>query len=144
MTNKFSIYASEPLLAALSALGDRDDGNRSARINVVCERYLAIVADELKRLKFSKGEWCAIMDANNGAQVYLGGAALFPSMIWANVHDSPELEDKWKIDQAALVRRLQALPPSSLIAIQEACDRFWSRTDKPTDEALAAAGVKFS
>jgi hypothetical protein len=28
------------------------------------------------------------MDANNGVEQHLGGAAMMPSMLWANVHDS--------------------------------------------------------
>jgi hypothetical protein len=91
MAERFSIYAGPPLQAALSALGSHYEENRSGRVNTVCERYMAMVADELARLDLSKNEWCAIMDANNGVEQYLGGAAMMPSMLWANVHDSDGL-----------------------------------------------------
>jgi hypothetical protein len=117
--------------------------NRSGRLNTVCERYRAMVADELARLDLSKGEWCAIMDANNGVEQYIGGAAQFPSMLWANVHDSgSQLGEKWGIDETWLVAKLQQMPKSTLIAIQEVCDRFWSHTDEPTEKALTTAGVR--
>jgi hypothetical protein len=140
MTNKFSIYAGAPLIAALDAIGERYEENRSGRINTVAERYMAMVADLIGRLNLSHAEWCAILDANNGVQVYIG-AIEFPSMIWANVHDTPGLGEKWAIDQADLVQRLQALPRSSLIAVQEVADRFWSRAEKPTRQALKEAGI---
>jgi hypothetical protein len=136
-------YAGPPLQAAISALGSHYEENRSGRLNTVCERYMAMVADELARINLSKGEWCAIMDANNGVEQYLGGAAMMPSMLWANVHDSgSQLREKWGIDETRLVKKMQQMSKSTLIAIQEVCDRFWSHTDRHTDEALATAGVK--
>lgn len=137
---RLSIYSGAPLEAALACLGEIYAENKSGRINTVCERYLAMVSDELGRLVLTKNEWCAVMDANNGVEQFTGMGSM-PVMLWANVHDSPELGEKWDVDQAALVSKLQHLPKSTLIAVQEVCDRFWSRTEKPTDEALAAAGV---
>jgi hypothetical protein len=138
---RLSIYSGPPIEAALACIADEE--NRSGRLNTICDRYLAMVADELGRLDLSKDEWCAIMDANNGVTVFYGEpAGLMATGIWANVHDSPELGEKWKIDQAALVGKLQRLPRSTLLAVQEACDRFWSRTEQPTDKALAASGIK--
>jgi hypothetical protein len=139
MGDKFSVYAGAPMAAALDALGSHYAENRSGRLNTVCERYLAMVADELARLDFSRAEWCAILDANNGVDLGLGIGTGGAIMIWANVHDSHGLGEKWSVDQAALVRRLQALPRSSLYAICEVADRFWSRAETPTDTALAAA-----
>ncbi len=142
MSERISVYAGPPIEAALACIADTEQ-NRSGRLNTICERYLAMVADELGRLDLSRGEWCAIMDANNGVAVYYGEpAGITATGLWANVHDSPELGEKWKIDQAALVKKLQLLPRSSLLAIKEACDRFWSLTEKPTDKALIASGIK--
>src|SRR5205085_8400485 len=112
-----SIYLGRPALAALECLAGEYGDNRSGRINSVCERYLAMVADELSRLPFSRAEWCAILDANNGVDVYEMNS---PPMMWANVHDTRD----GRSTRRNLVRRLQQLPKSSLIAIQEACDRF--------------------
>jgi predicted GTPase len=49
-----------------------------------------------------------------------------------NVHDTPGLGEKWSVDQNALVAKLQRLPKSTLIAIQEATDRFWSQAELST------------
>lgn len=65
------------------------------------------------------------------------------AMIWANVEDSgADLGEKWEIDETRLAQRLRGMPRSTLMAIGEAVDRFWERHRMPTDEALAAAGVK--
>jgi hypothetical protein len=140
MTERISIYAGPPILAALNASGDTD--NRSGRLNTVCERYMVMVADELARIALTKNEWMAILDANNGIEPgAVPGHASMTAMVWANVHDSRELSDKWEIDQPALVKKLQAMPRAALIAIMEVCDRFWSRAEEPTDAVLTAAGV---
>lgn len=141
MASKFSIYAGPPLQAALDCLGETYAENRSGRLNTVCERYLAMVTDELARIDLTRAEWCAIMDANNGVEQYTGNPFGGGLLIWANVHDTIGLGEKWEVDQAALVRKLQQLPKSTLTAIQEVADRFWSRSGMRTDEALRAAGV---
>lgn len=136
--DRIAVYAGPPISAALAAV----DGNgASNRLNSVAERYMSMVADELSRIEFTHEEWCAIMDANNGVQVFIGDP-VGSSMVWMNVHDAPELGEKWNVDQAALVQRLRALPRSTLTAIVEARDRFWSKPDLPNDAALAAAGVR--
>jgi hypothetical protein len=135
---KFSIYAGPPLVAALAATrDDQPDGNRSGRINAICARYGAVVADELRRLDLTRDEWCAVMDALNG---HWSDEHSLPH-IAAEVADAVGLGEKWEIDQAALTRRLHALPLSAKAAIIEAAARFWARADTPTDQALIAAGV---
>jgi hypothetical protein len=138
--SKFHLYAGPAIMAVLEALGGKDF-SRTSRMNIVCERYLAMVEDELSDLPFTQREWCAIFDANHGVQL---DAGMVPniSLIWTNVHDTKGLGAKWKIDQIRLVRALQELPKTALIAIQEACDRFWSHTELGTDEALGQAGVR--
>lgn len=139
-STKISIHAGQPIEAALNALGLGGHANKSGRLNTVCERYLAMVADELGRLDISYNEWCAIMDANNGVQPFVGHPEIH-LMLSANIADTPSLGAKWDIDQPALVRKLQALPKSSLVAIQEACDRRWSRSDLDTELAMCEAGI---
>jgi hypothetical protein len=131
---RISVYAGAAIAEAL-AVGGGD--NRSGRLNAVCRRYLDMVADELDRLDFSYAEWCAILESNKGIDI-LGNS---PTMVWTNVHASSGLNGKWGIDQADLAGRLQRLPTSSLIALLEAIDRFWSRPEQPTNEALAGAGI---
>jgi len=140
---RLSIYSGPPIEAALAALGEGYDENRSGRLNTVCERYLAMVADELSRLELSKNEWCLILDANNDVEQYLGDTGGSTAMLWANIYDSPEtISEKWDVDRDRLAARLRAMPRSTLIAIREACDRFWSRANAPTDNALHAAGIR--
>lgn len=134
---RMSIYAGQPIADVIAAIGDRYDENRSGRLNTVCERYLGMVADELARIELTRAEWCAVMTANHGVSI-----PDIPSVIWANVHDTRGLDTQWNIDQAALVGKLQRLPRAALIAIREACDRFWSHAETPTEKALADIGVK--
>jgi hypothetical protein len=141
-SGKFSISAGPPMHAALGAVGDERAGGHSGRLNTICERYLAMVADELARLDpFTAAEWRAICDANNGVMPYADAVGTRPSRIWANVHDTPGLGDKWDIDQVALAQKLRRLPRTTLIAIEEALDRFWSHTEMDTDEAFRVAGI---
>lgn len=139
---KASIYLGEPLKAALVLTADDnpETGVRSRRINNIAERYLDMIADAMP--EFSRAEWCAIMDANNGLGVT--GDLMSLLMAWANVADSPELDGKWDIDHSALAEKIRALPRASRLAVGEAVERFWSRSELPTDEALTKASVKIS
>lgn len=144
MTTRIQIYAGRPVLDVLAAPGeDYGQGNPSGRLNTVCERYLAMVADELGRIDLTRGEWMCLLDANNGVEMGLGtpaggGAA----MIWANLYDSgPTFGERWGVDSRALAVRLQTMPRSSLLAIAEVIDRFWSRSEQDSDAVLTAAGV---
>src|ERR1700719_1743670 len=136
---RHNIYSAPSLAAALACLGSLYEKNSSGRVNAVCERYLAMVEDELARVGLSRAEWYAIIDANEDDGAYL---PMKPNTIWSNVRDAPGLGAKWRVDQEALSYHLQGLPRSTLIAILEACDRFLARSTKPTDEALAAAGIR--
>lgn len=136
---RFSVYAGPPIQAALRATkDDEEDGNRSGRLNAVCQRYLMIVDYNLQRLAFSRAEWCAIMDANNGTWFLDDFAA---EGIAANIADTPELSAKWEIDGPALARRVQALDLPAKVAIVEAIERFWARSDQDTDAALISSGI---
>lgn len=139
---KMSLYAGPPVKAVLEAVTEpRSDCevNRSGRINAVADRYLAMVRDQITRMAYSKGEWCAIMDANNGGGL-MDDRLVSPTMIWANVADTAGLDAKWGIDQEALVAKLRSANPSHLIALLEVIDRFWSRwVDYETDDALMGA-----
>ena len=135
MGRRLTIYAGDHVDAVL----DGHD-NMSARIEAACERYLAMVADELDRVELTRAEWCAILDVNTGRQG--------PTALWANVHDAPGLDARHGVDVPTLVKRLQRLPRSTLVAIAEAVERFWcldraSRVEKAsTDADMVAAGIK--
>lgn len=147
MGERMSIYAGEPVQRALACLGPTYDENRSGRLNTVCERYLAMVDDELARLDLSESEWCAILEANNDVEI--GVESHGHVLIWANVHDCRGLSERWGVDQQALAKKLHQLPRSTLIAIREVADRFWSATngDDPVNgrtiaDDLRRAGVR--
>jgi hypothetical protein len=62
--------------------------------------------------------------------------------MWSHVEDSPELDEKWGIDRRALGKKMRGLTMAGRVAVREACDRFWSRSDLDTDEALAQSGIE--
>lgn len=135
MEKRISIYVGEPLAALLAG-----HENRSGRINNVAERYAAILQAELKRIDFTRGEWCAIFDAENGCGIgEASGDQMTWQFAWANMEDSPEMDEKWDIDHADLARRMRALSPAAKAAVYEAAIRFWQNTSLPTDEALGIA-----
>jgi len=111
------------------------------RVNAVLLRYEAMVKAAMPG--FTKQEWCAIFDANNGTDVF-NDEHDTSVQIWANVADSVGLDEKWEIDSAELVRILQGLKKESLIAVQEACVRFWQCHDLPTDEALEQSWARIT
>jgi hypothetical protein len=133
---RISVYVGPPLAAVLDGFE-----NRSGRLNSIAERYSAMVKDELRRMEFSRNEWCAIMDANNGAHMEIGGDSASYVMSWANIADSPETDEKWGVDHQVLAGRVRALGVAARIAVFEAIVRFWTYAQHPTDEALMMAGV---
>lgn len=139
---RITIHAGRPLIEAIAATGDDDPetGNRAGRVNNIAERYMDIVHFAMP--EFTRAEWCAIMDANNGVQIT--GDLMSLLTAWVNVADSPELVEKWEVDHTRLAQRMQALPRAARIAIGEAIERFWRHHELPTDEALEKAGVKIA
>lgn len=138
-SNKRSVYLTNQTLAAIGLPVDADDRqgwSLSGRLNAVVERYSQIVADAMP--EFSRGEWCAIFDANNGT-IFDEWSLM---MIWANVADSPELAEKWKVNVGKLVEKLRGLSKAQAAAVTEAIERFWHHSELETDEAIAKAGVR--
>jgi hypothetical protein len=141
MAERATIYLGKPITDVLRCLGEDYNENKSGRTSTVCERYLMIVSDEIRRMDFSRAEWMAILDANKGMTLSYGipeGGA----MLWANVQESPEPDEKWGIDRRALVKKMRALSTAGKLTLREVCDRFWSRSDLDTDEALVQSGVE--
>jgi hypothetical protein len=116
-----------------------ESDNASGRIAAILTRYRVLVQDVMPA--FTKPEWCAIFDANNGTD-FAGSAGVSASMIWANVADSVGLDEKWEVDTKKLVARMAKMPPAELMAISEACVRFWQMCDRPTDEAIRMSWAK--
>lgn len=124
-------------------LADAEHG-LSSRIQAIIRRYDMIVRN--CRPLFTRVEWCAICDANNGVDDLLLGE--HPSsarqMIWANVADAAQQNDlasKWDIDADQLVARLRNLSVAESFAVYEAVRTFWQHAEKDIDAALQAAGM---
>lgn len=141
MSKRLSIYVGPPVDDALNVLGEAYRDNVSGRLNTVCERYLAMVSDELARLDLTEAEWCAIMEANNDVDMGVTDRSTGAVLLWATVHDCRGLGERWGVDQLALVKKLQQLPRSTLLAIREVADRFWSNWPDPSYD-LRRAGVR--
>jgi hypothetical protein len=135
-----SVYLTEN---TLRILGQADDSpeleSLSGRINAAIGRFGELVADGMPAL--TKGEWCAIMDANNGCFTH----EFQPderSLLWANLADSQGMDEKWGIDSNALVKKMRIWSQVESTAAIEAVAAFWRNYELPTDEALIRAGVR--
>ena len=124
----------------MAALQDCPDQSRSGRLNNCVAGYRAIIAHELRAIRWTRAEWCAVMDVLNGASIEVHDEA-YALMAWANLEDATEMSQKWDVDVPDLARRWRALSAAGRIAVYEAAARFWSRSELPTDDALAASGV---
>ncbi len=138
MGERLSVYAGEPLTRLLAFAGA---SNRSGRLNETADRYLAIVEDELRRMRFSRAEWCAICEAMSSITIDGVTDRLAWGMAWANVADSPGISAKWEIDQEDLARRLRGMSVAAKAAVAEVVARFWERADLAAEAALSQAGV---
>jgi hypothetical protein len=118
-----------------------DDQEKNFRINGIAARYLDLIAHELRQLPFTKDEWMAFLDANNGAQIeFIHPIAV--SNAWANVADTPNLGAKWGIDAQHLAEHIERLPLSARTAMYEAACIFWHNANDPTDVAMTKAMIQ--
>lgn len=138
--NRLRLVAGPPLRAALAATGNEYP---TGRVNAVAERYLAMI--EAVRPVFGRQEWLAIFDALNGVghDDFRAGEDAPRVPAWAGIAaeiiDARGLGEHWGIDQAALARKVHALPEPARIAIVETAQRFWALCDLPDSEALHLA-----
>lgn len=107
-------------------------------VNAKLSRYRQAVAAAMPTLTLA--EWCAIVDANNGAWL------LDTPPVWLadNVADSPELAEKWNLDHAALVKKLRQLGFFQAMAVEDVIERFWKSPrlqEADPDELLREAGA---
>lgn len=141
MSKRLTLYIADESQAVIGP--ENPATSRAGRINSIIQRYGAIIRDAMP--EFSQGEWCAIVDANNGS--ILDDMPQTVAYTWANVHDSPELGDKWGIDQAALVDKLRSLTYAQKCAVAEVIAGFWNseklnQADNHT--LLTEAGAKIA
>ncbi len=109
-------------------------------------RYRDLLRRGLADLALTRGEACLICDALNGTMLFAAldehdGTYMF---IPAEIADSIHLDgtdEKWGVDGEALGAKLAAASPAALCAIADACERFWERPERDTDELLREVGL---
>lgn len=129
----------EQAMFALQHYGGYESASEAVTSAVQCwSMALDLAAFEVAEM-FSRPEWCAIADANNGAM--WDGIGTRPGMHLAcNVEDAGKLEGlgaKWDIDVLALTRRLHGLGYVQGWAVIQAVRWFWQHChdiDTATDE----------
>lgn len=136
---QIKVRPGKPLDALLQATGGYN--SPTMRLNAVAERYLAMI--ETARPSLTDHEWFAICDANNGygtmEEIEATSGYASWSGIWQNVADTPELGEKWGIDQEALIRELRGMSEHETIAVAETIQRFWAHSRMEGHAALKLA-----
>lgn len=129
-SNRRCLWLSEQSLEILAGAA-----SLSRTINASLEHLEWLVQQSMPG--FTRDEWCAIMDANNGAIMDgYGDVSGGYGWTWANVADSPGIGDVWSVDTAELIRKMKAMTPAEQISHVAAIDVFWRWCSLPTDEAL--------
>ena len=119
--------------------------NLSGSITTLLERYRKITADACPEL--TESEWCAIVDANNGCNIWLTAGTDPYQSLWANVHDSEDdgLSEKWGISCRDLADRIRQLPLAGKAAVWDVAARFLASprlNEISALELLKEAGAK--
>jgi hypothetical protein len=117
MSSRKTIYLTDD---SEKIIGSSD--SLSGRINSIIGRYEKVTTDSMPA--FTAQEWCAICDANNGTIVDDQPQSV--SYMWANIADSPELDEKWKIDRMSLAEKVRDLSFAEQCSIAEVVRAFWS------------------
>jgi len=120
-----------------------EHGSASQRINEVIARLNYVRYSHLP--KFSRAEWSAIFDANNGGPFPGSKPEAILTGIWANVADCHRLDalgEKWEVDCMAIVKRLRNLTPAEAMSVAESCRYFWDFCHLNTDEIFDSLGIQ--
>ena len=97
-------------------------------------RYYDALAAALASVELTEAEALGICDALNGTLL----EPMSIRLMWAELADACRLDGldrKWGFAGAALVEKLRALPPFTLLSIADAVERFWR-------DPAAEAGAK--
>lgn len=126
-------------------------GEQSQVIRGDLERYYGLMQRELPALRemFSLDEQLLIADSMNGwasrmepVSILLSGLRAGDSaytVIGAHVEDSIQydgLADKWEVDGATLVARLNTLSRVQVLALVDAIERWWANDERTHDAVL--------
>lgn len=132
---KLNLRAPDHLVAQVKARGDVSESVRTGleRYYHMLERGRATLRDVLTGPELS-----LLADVCNGTLWEPHTLAMAP----ANVADAgPEVAEKWGVDPAALVTKLEGVSLSEHAALVDAIERFWAATSTgmPVDPAQMLA-----
>lgn len=143
MAKKTSIYLPTIAQEITESYGAK---SLSGTITTIIDRYRRIITDNTPDL--TEAEWSAIVDALNGAGVWMSaGGPDLSAMIWAEIADSDPncLNEKWGISCRELAAKLKDLPLAGRIACWDVAARFWASpklNDMATRGLLLESGAK--
>jgi hypothetical protein len=115
-----------------------DPWSLETEISRIIESYANIFANT--PVRFTIGEWSAILDANNGtlmdAQTAFG--------IAANVFDSSDFSEKWGVNNDELGAKMMKMSYAALFRVAEMVHRYWTYPtyqEKQPEEFLPSSMV---
>ena len=118
----YSIYLTPAATDAL-VLRYKDEGNRSAAVSRMIERYAELAQRAMPDL--TEAEWNLCRDALNGWFIDTAESIKFVPWEVADGIKLNGLDEKWKVDGPALVAKLEAMDFSALCALLDAVERWW-------------------
>ena len=121
------VWFSDDVMGAVGKAG----ASLSHRLSVMIVRFRAMCHAAMP--EFTEAEWRMILAANNPTSDADHLDAPEPERLWQNLDQTPEA--------VSLSARLQSLSRVELIAVQEACSRYWAHEDLPEQERFRAAWI---
>lgn len=125
MARNVSIWMSDALESAIKERTmQADEGNRSALIAKIVARYDEVVRRSIPILL--EKEWMLCADALNG--VWLSDEPRHVLWIDVEIADAIKLnryDTKWKVDGAALMKKISALDYAARLAVVDVVERLW-------------------
>lgn len=112
--------------AANEALATRTTGNRDVS-QVACriiERYAEVV--KRRKPELSEAEWNLIREACNGWVVEPAAAVGWLSMQVEDAIKINNLDRKWQVDGAALVKKVRSLDYADCLAVVDDVEQYWT------------------
>ena len=129
-TKTISFRVGAGQLAQQIASRDESHANEIAKRDL--ERYYNLLGRSLATVDLTEAEANALCDANNGT-LWENWSI---SLLWANVADTPGLDEKWGIDSNALIGKIRSWSHPQALAVVDAIERFWTHCDTATAKTV--------
>lgn len=109
----------------------RSSGDRSYTISEMIERYDALLARVRHDIRdsYAASELGLMADACNGTQWETYSIPMLPASI-EDAIQYDHLDDKWSVDGAALIARLNTTSIVERYALVDAIERYWDRVER--------------